>query len=159
AGHHDVGVALENLLIAERHRAQPGAAQLIDAPSRRLYRDAGGDRGLACGILSLSGPQDLAHDDLGNAARLDTRALERRLDGRLSEVMGRQVAEGAVEASDWRACSADDDDVVLHLRNSSDIAGATSRKSFRLCARRCFRPTCPCAPKKTRYRCRAMLSI
>src|SRR5580700_3131354 len=41
AGNHDVGIAVDDSLIAERHRAQPRAAQLVDAPGRRLDRNAG----------------------------------------------------------------------------------------------------------------------
>ena len=78
-------------LIAERDRAQAGAAQLVDAPGRAFHRNAGGDRGLAGRVLALAGGQDLAHDDLGDAAGLDAGALQRGLDGDLAEFVGRQV--------------------------------------------------------------------
>ena len=38
---HQLRIAVEDGLIAERHRAQPRAAQLVDAPGRRFDRDAG----------------------------------------------------------------------------------------------------------------------
>jgi hypothetical protein len=63
---HDLGIAVQDRLIAERDRAQAGAAKLVDAPGRALDRDAGRDRGLAGRVLTLAGGQDLAHDDLGN---------------------------------------------------------------------------------------------
>src|SRR6185295_13714337 len=47
AGDHYFGIAVEQRLIAQRDRAQAGAAQLVDAPGRAFYRNAGGDRGLA----------------------------------------------------------------------------------------------------------------
>ena len=65
-------------LIAERDRAQAGAAELVDAPGRAFDRDAGGDRGLAGRVLALTGGQDLAHDDLGDLAALDAGALRAR---------------------------------------------------------------------------------
>ena len=66
AGHHDLGIAVEDGLVAERDRAQARAAELVDAPGRALDRDAGGDRGLARRVLALAGGQDLAQDDLGD---------------------------------------------------------------------------------------------
>ncbi len=44
AGDHDLGVAVEQRLIAERDGAQAGAAELVDAPGRAFHRNAGGDR-------------------------------------------------------------------------------------------------------------------
>ena len=79
AGDHDLAVAVEDRLIAERDRAQAGAAELVDAPGRALDRDAGGDRGLAGRVLALPGGQDLAQDDLGHLRALDAGALERLL--------------------------------------------------------------------------------
>ena len=91
AGDHDVAVAVEDRLIAERDRAQAGAAELVHAPGRALDRDAGGDRGLPGRVLALTGGQDLAHDDLGDLAALDAGALERRLDRDLAQFVGRQA--------------------------------------------------------------------
>ena len=112
---HDLGIAVEDRLIAERHRAQARAAQLVDAPGRDLDRNAGRDRGLTGRVLALAGGQDLPHDDLGHLPALDTGALERGLDRDLAELVRRQVGECPVECADRRARRADDDDVVLHI--------------------------------------------
>jgi hypothetical protein len=115
AGHHDLGIAVEDGLVAERDRAQPRAAELVDTPGRALDRDAGGDRGLAGRILPLPGGQDLAQDYLGDLAALDAGTLERLLDGDLAQFMGREGRKGPIEGPDRRAGGADDDDIVLHL--------------------------------------------
>ena len=78
AGDDDFGIAVEQRLIAERDRAQAGAAELVDAPGRAFHRDAGGDRGLAGRVLALRRGQDLAHDDFGDAAGLDARRAPAR---------------------------------------------------------------------------------
>ena len=54
AGDDDLGIAVEDRLIAERDRAQARAAELVDAPGRALDRDAGIDRGLARRVLALA---------------------------------------------------------------------------------------------------------
>ncbi len=112
AGDDDFGIAVEQRLIAERDRAQAGTAKLVDAPGRAFNRNAGGDRGLAGRVLTLRCGQDLAHDDLGDAARLDTGPLEGGLDGDGAEIMGRHGGEGTVETADRGAGGADDDDIV-----------------------------------------------
>ena len=122
---HDLGIAVEDRLVAERDGAQARAAQLVDAPGRAFHRDAGGDRGLARGILSLAGGQDLPDDHLGDLLRVDPGAIEGGLDRDLSQLMGRQVRERPIEGSDRGPGSADDDDVVFHLRNSF-MAGVTA---------------------------------
>ena len=53
AGDNDLGITVEQRLIAERNRAQARAAELVDAPGRAFHRDAGGDRGLAGRVLAL----------------------------------------------------------------------------------------------------------
>ena len=112
AGDDDVGIAVEQRLIAERDGAQARAAELVDAPGRAFHRNAGGDRGLAGRVLALRRGQDLAHDHFGDAARLDAGALQRGLDGDGAEIVGRRGGEGAVETSDRGAGGADDDDIV-----------------------------------------------
>ena len=71
AGGDDLGIAIGDLLQAERHRAQAGAAQLVDAPGRALDGNAGVDRSLAGRVLALARGQDLAEDDLIDFLRLD----------------------------------------------------------------------------------------
>ncbi len=110
----DVGIAVEDRLVAERDGAQARAAQLVDAPSGALDRNAGADRRLARGVLALPGAQDLAQDDFRDLAAFDAGPLERGLDGDLSEVMGGQRGERPVEGADCCARRRDDDDVVLH---------------------------------------------
>ena len=97
AGDDDFGIAVEQRLIAERDRAQARAAELVDAPGRALHRDAGGDRGLAGRVLALRRGQDLAHDDFGDAARLDAAALQRCLDGDGAEIVGGMVANAPLK--------------------------------------------------------------
>ena len=134
---------LQDRLIAERHRAQARAAQLVDAPGRALDRNAGGDRGLPRRVLALPGGEDLAHDDFGDAAAFDAGALERGLDRGLAELVRRQIGEGAVEGPDRRARGADNDDVVLHselswLCGSASLFGSAA--SLRRSARRVNKP-------------------
>jgi len=112
AGDDDFGVAIEERLIPERHRAQAGAAKLIDAPGRAFHRDPGGDRGLTGRVLALRRGQDLTHDNLGNPARLKAGPLERGFDCDGSEIVGRGGREHTVETSDRGAGGADDDDIV-----------------------------------------------
>jgi hypothetical protein len=112
---HDLGIAVEDRLVAERDRAQPGAAELIDAPGRALDRDAGRDRGLPGRVLALPGGQDLPQDHFRHLGAFDAGALERLADGDLAQFMGRQACEGPVEGAHGRAHRADDDDIVFHV--------------------------------------------
>ena len=112
AGDHDFGVTVKQRLIAQRHRTQTAAAQLVDAPCRAFDRNAGRNRSLSGGVLALRGSEDLAHDDFRNTARLDAGALQRGLDGDGAQIVGRQRRESTVEASDRGAGGADDDDIV-----------------------------------------------
>ncbi len=109
AGDDDFRIAVEQRLVAQRHRAQARTAQLIDAPGGAFHRDAGGDRGLTGRVLALRRGQDLPHDHLGNPCRLDARALQRSLDGDGAEIVGRRGGERTVETSDRGAGGADDD--------------------------------------------------
>ena len=90
AGDDDLAVAAADRLIAERHGAQPRAAELVDAVGGLLDRDAGADRRLARRVLALAGGQDLAQDDLGDLARLDAGALQRLGDRDLAELVRRE---------------------------------------------------------------------
>ena len=125
ARHHDIAVAIKDGLIAERHGAQAGSAELVHPPGRALDRNAGRNGGLPRGVLALSGREDLPEDDLGDLATLDAGALERLGDGDLPEFVCRQGGKRPVERTDRRAGSADDDDIVLHLVHSflSGLAG------------------------------------
>ena len=112
AGDDDRGIAVEQRLVSECDRAQAATAELVDAPGRAFHRNTGGDRGLAGRVLALGCGQNLAHDDFGDAARLDAGPLQCGLDGDGAEVMRRGGGERAVEAADRGAGGADDDDIV-----------------------------------------------
>ncbi len=114
AGDDDVGIAVDDCLVAKRDRAQARAAKLIDPPSRRLDRHASRDRGLACGVLTLGRGQNLTHDDFRDPQRFDAGAVQRRLDGDLAKFMGRQRRECAIECADRRSRRTDNDDIVFH---------------------------------------------
>jgi hypothetical protein len=111
---YDLGIAVQDRLVAEGNRPQARAAQLVDRPCRDFDRNAGRDRGLPCRILPLAGSEDLAHDDLGDPGRLHARASECSLDGEAAQLVGRQIAECAIEGADRRAGRPNDDDVVFH---------------------------------------------
>ena len=121
AGDDDVAVAVEDGLIAERHRAQSGTAELVHAPRGTFDRNAGRDGGLAGRVLALTGGQDLSHDDFGHLGALDAGALERLLDGNLAQFMGRQAGQRPVERPNRGAGRADDDDIVLHLMSPMSL--------------------------------------
>src|SRR6476646_7254139 len=115
AGHHDLGIAVEDGLVAERHRAQAGTAELVDAPGRALDRDSRRDRSLAGRVLALTGGENLTQNDLGHLCAFDAGALEGLLDGHLSQFVGRQRRKRPAEGADRRARRTDDDNIVLHL--------------------------------------------
>ena len=68
-----VGVAVGDLLHADRDGAQPRAAELVEAPGGLFLRDAGRHGGLAGRVLALAGGEHLAEDDLVDLARIDLR--------------------------------------------------------------------------------------
>ncbi len=51
----------------------------------------------------------------GNLGTLDTRALERFLDGDLAQLVGRKARKSAVEGANRRPGSANDNHVVRHM--------------------------------------------
>ena len=114
AGDDDLGIAVEQRLIAERDGAQARAAELIDAPGWRFHRNTGGDRGLPRRVLALRRGEDLPHDDFGNAPGLDAAALKRGANGDGAEIVRGHGGKRAVETSDRGAGGADDDDIIGH---------------------------------------------
>src|SRR5262249_2051439 len=114
ARNDDFGIAVEDRLIAQRHGAQSGTAQLIDAPGGGLDGYTGADRGLPRGILPLAGSENLTHDDFGHIWSFDAGAFEAFGDRHLSEFVRRQARQSSIERTNWRAGGAHDDDVVLH---------------------------------------------
>ena len=111
AGDDDLGIAVADRLIPQRHGTQPRTAELVDAVGGHLKRDACADRGLARRVLPFAGGEDLAHDDLGDVFRLDMRSSQRLGDRDLAELMGRQAGEPAVERPDRGSRGAGNDDV------------------------------------------------
>ena len=107
----DIAVAVADRLEAERHRAQAGAAELVDAIGGLLDRDARADRGLARRVLALSGREDLAEDRLVDVAGCHVRALHRLEDRDLTEIVGRHARERAVEAAHGCTRRGGDDDI------------------------------------------------
>src|SRR5208282_6634946 len=117
AGDRDLGIAVEDALIAKRDRAQSRAAKLVDAPGRDLDRDSRIDRGLTGRALALAGLQNLPQDHFGDARGLNAGAIDRRLDRDFAEFVGRHRAECPIECADRSAYRADNDNVVLHGRS------------------------------------------
>ena len=78
AGDDDVGVAVEDRLIAERDRAQAGAAELVDAPGRASTGMPAAIAAWRAGFWPCAGGQDLAHDDFVDSAWLDARRAPAR---------------------------------------------------------------------------------
>src|ERR1700758_5472647 len=85
AGDHDLGIAIADRLITERHGTQPRATELINAIGRYLERDPSGDGGLPRRILALAGGEDLTHDDFRHVLRLDIGAAQGLADRDLAE--------------------------------------------------------------------------
>jgi hypothetical protein len=71
---------------------------------------------------ALAGGEHLAHDHVGDLARLDAGPRQRLMDDDGAELVRRQPGEPAVERADGGAGSGDDHDVA-HAGQSSLIAG------------------------------------
>ena len=80
SGHDDLVVARPDHLVGDRHRPDPGGADLVDGVGGHVHGDAGGHGGLAGRRLPDAGLQHLAHDHVLHVSRLDARALERGAD-------------------------------------------------------------------------------
>ena len=91
----DIGVAQLDVLSAQRHGAQAGAADLVDAPGGGFDRQAGVDMGLAGRVLALAGGQHLAEDRLTHLTLFDAGALHGVLDGVATQGLGLGVVESA----------------------------------------------------------------
>ena len=107
----DAGVAIGDLLQAERNRPQAAAAQLVDAEGGLFLRKASLHRGLAGRILALRGAQDLPENHLVDLARVDLRGFERALDGDRAKLVRGGRAEGAVERADRGSLCAGNDNL------------------------------------------------
>ena len=124
AGDDDLGVAVGDLLQAERDGAQARAANLIEAAGGLLLRHAGLHRRLASRILALPRRQHLTEDDLVDVGGIDLGALERRLDGGRAKLVRGRCGEGSVERSDSRTRRAHDYNIrTLGILHESSRAG------------------------------------
>ena len=112
AGGDDLGIARHDLLHAQRHGAEAGAAELVDAPGRAFLGDAGMDGGLAGGVLALAGGEDLAEDHLLHFGGLDLGAFHGGLQGDGAQEGGRHARQRAVEGPYRRARRRDDDNPI-----------------------------------------------
>ncbi len=110
AGDDDAGVAVDDLLQAERDGAQAAAAQLVEAESGLFLGNAGFHRGLTRGILALRGGQNLSENDFVDIGGLDARGFERGFYRRGAQFVRRRIGEGAVERTDGGSLRAGDDD-------------------------------------------------
>ena len=125
-----------DLLRGQRHRAQAGAADLVDAEGGRGVRHAGGAGGLARRVLALAGGQHLAEDHFVHVAGLHAGAVDRGLQRDGAERMRGHRAERAVEAADRRAGGGDDDDVVHAWLSSERLRHPTpARRALAMWAR------------------------
>ena len=115
ARHDDGGVAIGDLLHAQRHSAQARAAELVEAPGGLFLRNSGLHGGLTGRVLALAGGEDLAEDHLVHLAGIDARALKGGLDGHGAQIMGGHGAEDAAEGSHRRARGAYNHDIGCHL--------------------------------------------
>ena len=111
AGNHDVAVAVADRLEAQRHRAQAGAAKLVDAEGRFFNRDAGCNGRLAGRVLALRCREDLPHDRLVDFGGGNACALHSFDDRDLAQIMRRDAGKGAVEAAHRRAGGGGDHNV------------------------------------------------
>ena len=111
AGHDHLGVAVGDLLHADRDGAQARAADLVETPGGRLLGDARGDGGLTGRVLPSGSGEHLAEDHLVHVDRRNARALQCGLDRRGAEFVGRHGAEGTGERSDGRTRRTDNDDI------------------------------------------------
>ena len=112
AGGNDCAFAGADLLRGERHGAQAGTADLIDAERCLGVGQPSGARGLAGGILPLTRGQHLPEDHFVHVAGLNAGTLEGRSQCNRAEFMRGQRAQRAAETAHRGAGGGDDDDVV-----------------------------------------------
>lgn len=114
ASHNNIGVAKLNVLGAKCDSPKAGAADLIYTPSSTFLRQARVNMRLSCGILTLSGAQNLTHDRLRDVTFVDACTLYRSFDYRGSKIMCRCICKAAEEGTYGGSCCRGDD-YVCHL--------------------------------------------
>ena len=110
AGNDDVRVAGDDLLHAEGHGAQTGAAKLIEAEGGRFLWYAGLHGSLPRRVLPLARRQDLTENDFIDFVCRDTCALQHGADDGRPELMGWRIGEVAIEGADGCARGAGNHD-------------------------------------------------
>ena len=100
AGDDDFGVTVLNHLVGEVDRVDAREAHLVDRHRGDGHRDAGLDRGLTRGDLTLTPLQDLAHEDVVDLFGVDAGAFERGLDRDAAELHRTHAGERARQLAD-----------------------------------------------------------
>ena len=91
AGDDDVGVAIGDLLHAERHGAQARAAELIELQAVFSCGTPAFIAACRAGFWPWAGGQDLPQDHLVDLARLDLRPLDSCFDRGRAKIMRRSI--------------------------------------------------------------------
>ena len=103
-------IAGHDLLHAQRHGAQAGSAELIDAEGGRFLRYAGFHGRLPRGVLPFARRQHLTENDFIDFICRNTRAFQHGIDDGCPQLVGRRVGEVAIEGTDGGARGAGNHD-------------------------------------------------
>jgi len=112
AGDDDVRIAGLDGLRGEGDGTKTGATDHVDGEGADLGRESAEDRGLARGILSEAGRDDVAHDALVDLLGTKLRALDGFVDDDCAEARCGDVGERTLKFSDRRADAGDDYDLI-----------------------------------------------
>ncbi len=108
------GAAGADLVRRQHQGVHAGAAHLVHGRGRHGGRDAGGERGLACGRLPEACRQHAAEDHLVEGVARQAGVGQRGPGGRAAELGGRGGREHALEAADRCAPRGQDHDFFVH---------------------------------------------
>ena len=95
----DVDVSRGDALGREHHRLQSGSADLIDRQGGDVIVEPAVERGLPRGILTVPRLDDVAHDALIDARRIDPGARDGLAHGQRAKFGGCEVFQGAEKLS------------------------------------------------------------
>ena len=137
AGHDDVVTAGGDHELRDLDRADRRRADLVDRVGGNLLRDPCRDRGLACGGLTCSCLQHLAHHDVADVLAAESGPLEPAPDRGRAEFGGGHGREAAAHSREGRA-DCGDDDCARHRAKRSHGAGHPTRCGQGRCARGCL---------------------
>src|SRR3546814_9609731 len=101
-------------------------SDLVDGAGGCFLPDPCVYRGLAGGVLALSGSQHLAQDDLGHFIRRDARVAQCRLDRDATKLMRGRGRKAAQKTSDRRAPGRRDHNICHSITPKSRCLAATS---------------------------------